>query len=146
MLTVHDRATYDALRARLQSLKPDTRPRWGKMSVDQMLWHVNEGLVVALGRAPSPAMKSPLPKPVMRFLVLALPWPRGAPTAPQWVARGRHDFEAERARCLSLLDEMRALPLDGSWPVHPSFGAMRGHHWSALHAKHLNHHLTQFGA
>lgn len=146
MPTVHDPSTRESLRARLASLRPDTRPRWGRMSVDQMLWHVNQGLVVALGRAPSPTMKAPLPKPVMRFLVLALPWPKGAPTAPQWVAKDQYDFEAERARCLSMIDELSAIPIDGPWPVHPSFGAMRGRHWSALEAKHLDHHLTQFGA
>lgn len=146
MPTVHDATTRAALRARLHSLRADTRPRWGRMSVDQMLWHVNQGLVAALGRAPSPTLKTSLPKPVLRFLVLSMPWPKGAPTAPQWVANGQYDFESERSRCLSMLDELGAIPLDGEWPVHPAFGVMEGRHWSALEAKHLHHHLTQFGA
>ncbi len=116
------------------------------MSVDQMLWHVNFALDMALGRTtPAPA-KPPLPGPVMRFLVLTLPWPKGAPTLPEAVAERRYDFDAERARCLTLIDQVSAADLGARWPEHPNFGAMTGRHWSALQAKHLDHHLKQFGA
>ena len=35
---------------RLKALRPDAQRRWGKMSVAQMLWHVNEAMEGALGR------------------------------------------------------------------------------------------------
>jgi hypothetical protein len=35
--------------------------------------------------------------------------------------------------------------LHSDWPHHPVFGRMTGEQVSHLHAKHLNHHLTQFG-
>jgi hypothetical protein len=65
---------------------------------------------------------------------------------PELVAKERYDFEAERARCLELLDAVGTTPLDGAWPEHPGLGRMRGRQWSALMAKHVDHHLSQFGA
>lgn len=57
----------------------------------------------------------------------------------------QYDLESERSRCLQLIDELAARRLDDDWPPHPAFGRMTGPEVSRLHAKHLNHHLTQFG-
>jgi hypothetical protein len=81
----------------------------------------------------------------MKFLVLRLPWPKNSPTNPGFVPKGRHDFEAERARCLKLISQLVDLPLDDPCPKHPMFGKMSGRDVSELTAKHLNHHLSQFG-
>ena len=143
---LHDPEVYASTRTRMQSLRVDTQRQWGKMSIDQMLWHVNLSLDMALGRAKPASVKPPLPGPVMRFLVLNVPWPKGMPTHPEAIANQHYDFDAERARCLSLIDEVGAVDLDARWPEHPAFGVMAGHHWSAFNAKHLHHHLKQFGA
>jgi hypothetical protein len=37
------------------------------------------------------------------------------------------------------------MELDAEWPTHPMLGRMSGSEVSRLHAKHLHHHLTQFG-
>ena len=65
--------------------------RWGKMSVAQMLWHVNEAMEGALGRIQMDATKPPipLPRPVLKFLVLNAPWGKGAPTLKRWIPQ--HD-------------------------------------------------------
>jgi hypothetical protein len=68
---------------------------------------------------------------------LVRPWRRSP--------RTRSDFTAERRRCLQLVDEVASRELHSDWPDHPVFGRMTGEQVSRLHAKHLNHHLTQFG-
>ena len=149
MNCLHDPACRASLVARIQTLRPDAERRWGKMRVDQMLWHVNEAMEQALGRvvvsrAPN---APPVPSPVLRFAVLNLPWPKGrAPTGPELVARETYDFQAERARTLKLVDEMAARDVNGAWPTSAAFGKMSGMGWSRLEAKHLDHHLKQFGA
>ena len=146
MRTVHDATHRASLEARIRSLRPDAARRWGKMTLDQMLWHVNVGLSVALGETTIPTQRPPLPRPLMKFLVLNMPWMKGAPTSPIFVTTSRYDVEAERARCLQLLGRLANQPLDGPPIMHPIFGTMSGTDVSRLHAKHLDHHLRQFNA
>jgi Protein of unknown function (DUF1569) len=142
---LHDPTVRDSIRGRLQRLTPSSTRAWGKMSVDQMLWHVNAALGNALGEPMPHEMTFPIPKSVIRFIVLNVPWTRGAPTAPDLVAVGRFDFEVERARCLRLIDEFTARSIDAAdWGRSPSLGSMTGREWSRLQSKHLDHHLKQF--
>jgi hypothetical protein len=143
---LHDSQYRSTIANRLRSLRADSRGRWGKMSVDQMLWHVNQGLALSLGEVTAPPQKVPLPRPILKFFVLNLPWPKGAPTLPQAEAKQQYDFDAERARCFHLLEAFARKPLDEVWPVDPVFGKVTGRFKSRLQAKHLNHHLRQFGA
>jgi hypothetical protein len=143
--TLHDPSFQASVRARLGRLRPDTKPAWGKMSVDQMLWHCNQGLAMALGRLTPPASRPPIPGAIIKWVTLNLPWPKNAPTAPTFVARQQYDFEAERDRCLAQVTELASQPLDKAQPPHPLFGAMTGREQSRLQAKHLDHHLKQFG-
>lgn len=148
-MQLHDPSVKAQTLRRLQSLRPDAQRRWGKMSVAQMLWHVNEAMEGGLGRVQMEALKLPvpLPRPVLKFLVLHFPWGKGAPTLKRWIPQhDRYDFAAERDRCCRLVDELTSKPLTDTWPDSPTLGRMSGSDVSRLHAKHLNHHLTQFGA
>lgn len=142
---LHDASLRTTIEMRVRSLRPDLNPRWGRMSVDQMLWHVNEAMAAALGEKQMAPARSPLPRPMLKFLVLNLPWMKGAPTNPAFLATAHHDFDAERQRCLGLIESLAAQPLAGVWSDHPMFGRMSGRDVSRLHAKHLDHHLRQFG-
>jgi hypothetical protein len=117
------------------------------MSVDQMLWHLSAACENALGRRSATPMRMPMPRPILRFLALNMPWPKGrAPTARELLAKETYDFESERTRTLQLLDEIVARQLDATWPESAAFGPMSGRDWSRLMAKHFDHHLRQFGA
>jgi hypothetical protein len=143
---LHDPAVRDSIRARVQKLSPDANRAWGKMTVDQMLWHCSEALEGALGKVEHRQMKLPLPAPIIKFMVLSLPWMKGAPTHPDFVAGERHDFNAQKARTLSLIDEFCAKRIDATdWGL-AGFGKLTGEEHSRLHAKHLDHHLKQFSA
>jgi len=143
---LHDPQHKAEILRRLKTLSPDAARRWGKMSVSQMLWHVNEAMEGALGRIQAEPMKVPLPRPLLKFLVLNFPWGKGAPTLKRWVPQSdSYDFASEQARCLRLVVELASKPLEDAWSDSPTLGRMRGSDVSRLHAKHLNHHLTQFG-
>lgn len=143
---LHEPAVRDALKQRVARLRPDATRRWGQMTVDQMLWHVNSGLESSLGRFAVKEQRLPLPNAVVKFLVFNLPWRRGkTPTAPEFVARDRYDFERERERLLGLIDEVTAKPVDSPWPASSFMGPMSGRDWMRMHARHLDHHLAQFG-
>lgn len=146
-MILHDAACLDGVKNRLRTLRPDATRQWGKMTVDQMLWHVNQGFENALGRYPVRKINIPMPSPLVKWIVFNLPWRRGkTPTAPEYVASGEHDFEKERERSLALIDEFVRKPMTASWPESSFLGRMSGNDWSRLMAKHVDHHLTQFGA
>ncbi len=55
MAVLHEeRYKADILR-RVESLRPDSRGQWGKMSVGQMLWHVNQAMEGCAGAHPGDA-------------------------------------------------------------------------------------------
>jgi uncharacterized protein DUF1569 len=143
---MHDPGRGAELKRRVQALRPDTMPQWGKMSVDQMLHHVNLVLMESLGEhTPKPNIRG-LPEMLVRWLIINVPWGKGAPTRPDMlIPEGQHyDFEQEKSRCLTMMERFLAQPLEGRWPRSANF-RMTGRHWSQLQYKHLNHHLSQFG-
>jgi hypothetical protein len=143
---IHDPSVRASIEARISKLRPDSPGVWGRMTVDQMLWHVNQAMGTALGRVQLAPKRIPVPAALMRFAALNMPWTRNAPTNPAFVARQRHDFDVERARCRALIADIVARDIDVAPPHHSVFGQMTGRQQSQLHAKHLDHHLKQFGA
>ena len=110
-----------------------------------MLWHVNTTLQLHLGEITAPRQRTPLPRRVMKFLVLNLPWPRGTSTLSKLVAKQQYDFAHESQCCLQLIDKFISKRLDDERPENPIFGKVSGRDLSRLQAKHLDHHLRQFG-
>jgi hypothetical protein len=146
MALLHDQSARAQIEERIRSLRSDRRGRWGRMTVDQMLWHLNEALGLSLGDVTLGPGFPALPAPLLKFVVLRLPWFKGAPTHPLLVAKAHYDFDGERDRLLALVERLTQKSLNSDWPRHPAFGAMTGREVSHLMAKHLDHHLRQFGA
>lgn len=146
MQLLHDSEVRDSIRARLRSLSPSAKPGWGRMSADQMLWHCNQVLKTSVGDLQVALRRPPFPIPMLKLMLFRLPWPHGAPTAPEYQASVAHDFEAERTNCLELIDRFTNRPVnEGAWP-RAVFGPLTGREWSRLQLRHLDHHLSQFGA
>src|SRR5438309_73734 len=122
---LHDSAVQSSVRARVQSLTPHATRKWGKMTVDQMLWHCNQVLRTALGDIQVKPARPPFPVPVLKFMLFNLPWPPGAPTATEYRAVDRQSFESERQRCLDLIDRCTARRLDEGWSP-AVFGPLTG--------------------
>lgn len=142
-------AVVDELVARIDRLRPDTRPVWGKMTVDQMLAHVNVSYIMVYEQTiprPNPLMRWVLKTIVKQKVVGPAPYARGTPTAPAFRMTGTKDFDAEKAKLIAYLrrvaGEGRAT-FDGR--ESHSFGPLSADEWSTLFYKHLDHHLTQFG-
>ncbi len=146
MLLLHDPAVRDSIRTRIETMSPTASRRWGRMSVGQMFWHCNQVLKTSLRDMQVARRHPPFPIPVLKFMLFRMPWPHGAPTAPEYRTDVPRDFEAERKQCLELMDRFLARTIeDDGWG--PSvFGQLSGREWSCLHAKHLDHHLKQFSA
>lgn len=135
---------------RINELTPETTPRWGIMRVDQMMAHCSVAYEMVY------TDKYPRPNMLMRFFLKAFiknsvvgekPYPRNGRTAPAFVIEERRDFETEKALLIGYLAKTRDLGIsyfEGKESL--SFGALTAEEWNTLFYKHLDHHLTQFGA
>ena len=134
---------------RINQLKPDSQRLWGKMSVDQMLAHCNvsyEMVYEDVHPKPNGFMKFILKLLVKGKVVDDKPYPKNNQTAPQFIIKGNRDFETERKRLISYLIRTQTLgsnEFEGK--ESHSFGKLTSKEWNNMFAKHLEHHLSQFG-
>jgi hypothetical protein len=147
MKTVWSVGDRQALRGRVERLDAQTPGRWGRMTAPQAVAHLVDAMRMAIGELPCEGKQTPLRFPVIKQLVIYwLPWPKGAPTAPELVGRAPASIAAEITELQVLIDRVGALPAVFEWPPHPAFGRLSRRAWGVLIYRHLDHHLTQFGA
>lgn len=147
MKTLWDPEVRSSLASRLGRLTPESKARWGRMTVDRMLAHLGD-----VQRAPLHDPSENPPNGLLTFRPLAyalvhwLPWPKGRVQAPpEGFATAPVDFEPDRVTVLELIRRFAEQDVDRSWPPHPLFGRMTGRDWGVFCYRHLNHHLEQFG-
>jgi hypothetical protein len=123
-------------------------PRWGRMDAKAMLTHLRLSALMALGELPV-ACKSKRAFqvfPVKHLILHVVPFPKGAPTAPELLAVEAAPVDAARSELVSLVERIGTGPREGDGPVHPLFGRLSFREWGVATYKHADHHLRQFGA
>lgn len=134
---------------RIEKLTPDTRPQWGKMSVDQMLAHCNVTYELAYeNKHPKAgAFKKFLLKMFVKNTVVSeKPYKKSLQTAPVFLTTDKRQFDTEKQRLIEYINKTQQLGesyFEGK--ESNSFGALTSREWNNMFSKHLDHHLTQFG-
>ncbi|HEX8563882.1 MAG TPA: DUF1569 domain-containing protein [Flavobacterium sp.] len=132
---------------RLEKLRPESRPLWGKMSVSQMLKHCQKPIEVAEG-------KLIIKGGIMGFLFgkmakadfLRRDFRKNSPTVPGFKITDNPDYDTEWNVLVELVTKFREKgPSVIANKKHPFFGEMTEEEWGVLNYKHLDHHLRQFG-
>lgn len=149
MRTLFDAACRERVLARVRSLTPDSRRRWGTMDVSRMVAHLSDQMRHTLGDVPC----TPVPG---RFLRLSLvrhaaiywiEWPKGRVKGPPDAFLSKPTtWSADLAGLVILVERFGARDPAGDWPEHGLMGPMSGRDWGAFCHKHFDHHLRQFGA
>lgn len=149
MKSVFEQPTIDQFIERLQSLTPHSKPKWGKMTVYQMLKHCTENEKMNLR---DKTYKRLLPgilfgRMVMNKIVKDENFmSQNNPTHPALKIKGDGDFEMQRNELITLL---KRYPTSSKTElenlVHPFFGKLKLSEWEIYIYKHLDHHLRQFG-
>lgn len=146
MKTVWNDADYRELCGRLDRLTPETRARWGKMDGPQMVCHLADSLRMVSGELRVAPKKLPIRfTPLKQLIIYCMPFPKGAPTAPELRAREPMEWEAEITTLRSQLAALVKRGTSGPFVPHPAFGALTPRTIGVLVYRHMNHHLTQFG-
>jgi hypothetical protein len=145
ILNENDRAE---IVGRLQSLSVSSTRRWGSLDLAGMLQHLRLSADMALGDLAVPSANKRVFQmfPVKHLILYVLPFPKGAPTAPDLKPAVPASLEEERAALLELLERIGKGPREGEGPAHPLFGRLTWREWGVVTYKHTDHHLKQFGA
>ena len=137
-----------AILRRIVSVTSASVPRWGRMDAKAMLTHLKQSALMALGELPVASKSKRLFQvfPIKHLILHVVPFPKGAPTAPELLAPATASVDAIRSELVSLLERIGAGPREGDGPVHPLFGRLSFREWGVATYKHTDHHLRQFGA
>lgn len=135
------------LNDRVGRLAWDRPAEWGKFTPPQMICHLADSLKMAMGDLPVAPRKLPIRYPPLKQLIIYVaPFPKGAPTAPELLARKPKAYADDLADVQALLARAGSARTTGTWPEHPAFGALSKRAWGVLIYRHMDHHLRQFGA
>lgn len=146
MQTLFDPAARAQILARIDRLSADRAPLWGKMDAGRMIVHLAAQLHAGLGELACAPKKTPLNNWLMRRLIIyVIPWPKGSPTAPEFLAQPSATWDEDVSALRSAIARFGARRPEDAWPPHPAFGPLTGRMWGVLAWRHLDHHLRQFG-
>ncbi|MCC7332925.1 MAG: DUF1569 domain-containing protein [Flavobacteriales bacterium] len=134
---------------RINQLTSNSKARWGKMSVAQMLAHCNvtyEMIYENKHPQPNPFKRFILRLLVKRIVVSEKPYTQNGKTAPQFIIKDDKNFEAEKNRLIEFIIKTQQLGENHfNKKESLSFGILTSNEWNNMLYKHLDHHLNQFG-
>jgi hypothetical protein len=144
--------TREILQERLALLTPAADARFGSMTAQHMLEHLILTLKLSSGRIPMedfvPNEKQLAQKQAL--LYTDIPFPQGikVPGIPDTLMELRFpDLATAKTALLASWDAYQALfqQEPSKTTIHPRFGPLNHDDWEKFHAKHMDHHLGQFG-
>jgi hypothetical protein len=149
MKSIFDPAAVDEFVARIETLRSETPPRWGRMNAAQMLAH--NSVIFESVRSGSYPKMNPLARWIVNRMIRGMvlgdrPYRRNSRTAPGWAVSDPRDLAVEKAR---FVENMRAVHALGrshfEGKSNPTFGVLTADEWNRVFCKHLDYHLEQFG-
>ena len=146
MENIFDKAVFESIMQRIENLSGSSKPEWGKMDVGQMMHHCQGPLNIILQKHDYGLKPNWL---VNLFIKKSLysdkPYRKNLPTIKAFKETKSWNFEDERNKLQSLLEELGSQLDRSDWDPHPSFGKLTREQWGKMQFKHLDHHLRQFG-
>jgi len=135
---------------RLESLKSDTTPQWGKMNASEMIKHCKLALDIPLEKIsmkPNWFFKFLFGKWIKSKMTNDEIYSQGSPTAKEFVVHDKNlSIDNEKTLLIQNIRNFVALSDEklGAF-VHPLVGKMTANEWRKSQWKHLDHHWRQFG-
>jgi hypothetical protein len=152
MKLLSDLECRDEVIARLARIGPDTPRRWGKMNAAQMICHLNDCYLGAMGDRPMEIPRGFTLMSITKGFALYAPfqWPKGVPTRPEFDQHGvggtpPAQFESDMRNLLASIQKFTSQPRSFHFRPHPMFKKMSEKDWLRWGYLHADHHLRQFG-
>jgi hypothetical protein len=130
---------------RFNKLTPESKPLWGKMTVAQMMAHLQMPIGVADGTHKlKRTMMGRLLGPMIKSIIFNdKPFKHDLPTDKSYIMKDTKDFEEEKQKLLAMIRNFSEANIVNE--THNFFGKLTKEQWSKGTWKHLDHHLKQFG-
>ena len=145
--TVWNTADRDEILARFGRLSADSAAKWGSMTASKMVRHCTLPMLSAMGEYKVAEKPTPFKNwPARKLIIYVMPWPKGGPTAPEFIVTDEGEFAGRMKDFAKTLNRFAAGGATQKFQPHAAFGEVAGKDWGALMYKHLDHHLCQFGA
>lgn len=133
---------------RAEKLHPGSHAHWGSMNVTEMMAHINlanQSILNAPPASSGPTLKQRLGK--FYFFVWKNDFPKLAKGAKRFDMKGKVEesaFNDEKSKMIKILNKFEGHKekVNG---MHPVFGPLNHEEWGVFVAKHMDHHLRQFG-
>ncbi|MFI5150540.1 MAG: DUF1569 domain-containing protein [Bacteroidia bacterium] len=148
MKTLYNTSDTAEVIKRINSLKPDAHPQWGKMNAGQMLTHCAIALEMGTGEKKFDRLfiGRVLGGFLKKFYSSEQPFKKNSPTDPHLVITDTRNFEQEKQKLITYINKFQAGGEEKcTRHPHPFFGKLSQAEWGIGMHKHLDHHLTQFG-
>ena len=147
MKTLFNPENRNEILSRIEKVTAGVPGRWGKMNSEQMLVHLTQSMRMATGELVCTPRKLPIRYfPLKQLIIYLLPFPKGAPTAPELLPPAESGPVEDRKRELTqAIHDVAKRESATSWPDHPAFGKLTQQGWGVLGYRHIDHHLRQFG-
>jgi hypothetical protein len=146
MKTLSTKSDRHALMARISNLVPESEPIAGTLTAPRMLCHIADQIAVALGDITGSQQDTWVMRTLAKWFVLYAPIriPFGkVETVSEMLTTEPTDWESDQARFRSLVSRFAGTDRVSA---HTVFGKLSHREWGILAAKHIDHHLRQFGA
>jgi len=148
MKNLYNKIDVDEILNRVEKLTPNTQRKWGKMSIGQMLAHLNAFIETALDSNCQERML--IGKIIGRFFknryVSKKQFSKNSPTSKNYTFIDQKDFEKEKSKAILLIKQFYENgPEKCTKHPHPFFGKLTPNEWAIVQWKHFDHHLRQFG-
>ena len=150
MKTLFDKEINDDVCRRIGLLKPDSKARWGRMTVTRMLRHLNLSFDANFGSIQLDRdyfLSSFFIKPFARHILLGKGryW-RYMPAHRKTIYKGAINFYDEQS---ALVDKIKRYAVEGAGILaktpHYILGVLTAEQSAYNSYKHVDHHLRQFG-
>lgn len=147
--SIFEQNTNEVFFKRLEKLKNDSKPLWGKMDAPKMLAHLNVAYDLAFDRKkskPNFFMKILIRLFVKRIVTNEKPYGNNSPTAPVFIISSNMNFEKEKSELIANIKDVQSKGqtyFEGK--VNQNFGKLTAIEWNNMFYKHLDHHFRQFG-
>ena len=148
MNSIYDKASNEAMIARINKLTPESKAVWGKMNVAQMYRHCAVAIDIAFGNSNLKVnfLTKLLGKMLKKKVFYGGEMGKNSPTAKEFIITENLDLEKTKAE---LIVRFSRFTSEGKSVIkttnHPFWGKMNYEDWDVLMWKHTDHHLKQFG-